>query len=69
MSESPAEYIAELKAQNKALRSGLAQMCREREVLQHYITMQDIRIKTLLERAGRTPHTWEPARPGIEDVD
>lgn len=71
MSDSPHEYIEELKTQNKALRSTLVQMCREREILQHHIAQQDIRIKELTKAAGRAPHDWEPGpwRAGIEDVD
>lgn len=60
MSESPREYIEELKAQNKALRSGLAQMCRERQVLEEYIAQQNVRILELRRRYGLAAHDFEP---------
>lgn len=60
MTDNPREYIEELKAQNKALRSGLAQMCRERQILEEHIARQNVRIKELTRRFGLAAHDFEP---------
>lgn len=61
--------IDKLRAENLALRLGLVETVHEKQALQEHIARQDIRIKALLRDAGLAPHDWEPARPGIEDVD
>lgn len=63
------EEIKSLKLANRELRGALLQMCQEKTAILEAVARQDIRIKTLLVKAGLAPHDWEPARPGIEDVD
>jgi len=58
MSDSPAEYVAELEAQNKALRAQLIR--RSQELLE---------ALTALAKTRHKAHDYEPARPGLSDVD
>jgi hypothetical protein len=69
VSNSPAEYVAELRAQNKILRANVVQLCREKQVLEDVIARQSAYILELKRQTGRTPHDYEPARPGLSDVD
>lgn len=62
MSNSPTEYIEELRATIRQLR---AELLRARNERNEAIT------RMLVERRhnGRAPHDYEPARPGLGDVD
>lgn len=61
--------IKNLKEDNKALRDCLLRTVHEKKVLEDCIARQSAYILELKKRAGIAPHDWEPARPGIEDVD
>lgn len=67
--ESPAEYVNQLREQNKILRANLVQMTREKQVLEEQIARQSAYILELRRATGRAPHDYEPARPGLSDVD
>jgi hypothetical protein len=68
VSNSPAEYVEELRGQNKILRANVVQLCREKQVLEEHIARLGAYILELKRQSGRAPHDYEPARPGI-DVD
>lgn len=61
MSESPAEYIEQLKRQARMLRVGLVQAHHEKSVL----------LAEIARLRNRTRHFFDlsDCRPGIEDVD
>lgn len=67
--EGAADEIARLKAENRELRDGLMHVVQEKTAILECVARQDIYIKELQRKAGLAPHDWEPARPGIEDVD
>jgi hypothetical protein len=69
MSDSPAEYIETLKAQNKILHSNVVQLCREKAVLEEHVARLGAYILELQRQSRRAPHDYEPARPGLSDVD
>jgi hypothetical protein len=69
VSESPREYVEELQAENKALRRGLIETVREKQTLEDVIARQSAYILELCRASGRAPHDYEPARPGLSDVD
>lgn len=67
--DSPAEYIAQLREENRALRAALVAMCHEKRVLLEYLAQQNARMLETRRRAGIAPHDYEPARPGISEID
>jgi hypothetical protein len=58
VSNSPAEYVEELRAQNRRLR---AELIRARQ--------EKLEAITALAQSRHKAHDYEPARPGIADVD
>lgn len=58
VSNSPAEYIEDLRAQNRQLR---AELIRARQ--------EKLEALTALAQYRHKAHDYEPARPGISDVD
>lgn len=67
--ESPAEYVEQLREQNKILRANVVQLVREKERLFEelaYLSSEVLRLRAATHRA----HDYEPAaRPGLSDVD
>lgn len=52
-----------------AAESKVRELKLELEVYKDVIDRQAIYIKELRRKAGLAPHDFEPARPGIDDVD
>lgn len=69
MTDSPHEYIEELREQNKILRANVVQLCREKRVLEETIASLSAEMMFLKRRFNVAPHDYEPARPGLSDVD
>ena len=60
MSDSPAEYVEQLKSQNKILRANIVQLVNEKNAILEHIARQDIRIKDLRRQRGLAAHDFEP---------
>lgn len=67
--ESPAEYVETLKEQNKILRANVLQLVREKQVLLEQLASVSSRLLKVRQDTGRAPHDYEPARPGLSEVD
>lgn len=61
--------VRELKERLAAFRRAVLELCQDKRVLEDIITRQNMYILELRRRYGVAPHDFEPARPGIEDVD
>jgi hypothetical protein len=62
VSDSPHEYIEQLKRDNARLRGQVA-------TLEDLVQRQIAYIKELRQKAGLAPHDAAPARPGVADID
>lgn len=67
--ESPAEYIALLEAQNKTLRAELLKEVGRRLEYEDALARLARDHVQLKRDTGRAPHDYEPARPGLSEVD
>ena len=63
------DRIDGLREENEKLRRGLIELTHEKQVLEEHIARQSAYILELRRQTGRAPHDFEPARPGVEDVD
>lgn len=67
--EAAVQEVRALRAEKHELRNCLLHTVQEKQVLEGIIARQSACILELRRKAGLAPHDWEPARPGIEDVD
>lgn len=75
MSDSPAEYIEKLRAENRRLRRECIQAVHEKQQLELQLAQEHFKLQQteqeymrLRTEQGLRPHDYEPCRPGI-DID
>jgi hypothetical protein len=61
--------VTRTREANKILRRAVVSLVSEKLALEDVIARQSAYILEMRKSAGLAPHDWEPARPGIEDVD